>query len=141
VSDGPITVFEVREKQWRAVGSSVLLTAVFVFTATVIANDRGGVARVVGVLGAVLCGAVVVLHLRRMAKSGRPYIIISDDGFTDNGPMGVGFVPWLDVTDLQWRQLRKANWVTGHGSRAGPSRPRSSSCAAGQGSGSNRATW
>jgi hypothetical protein len=111
MTDAPILLFGVREKQRRAIGSCVLLVAMSVFVVTI--DDRGWLVRIVGVLGVVLFGTATALHLRRMSNSERPYVIISDDGFTDNGPLGVGFVSWLEVTDLQWRRQRKANWVTG----------------------------
>ena len=111
MTDAPILLFGVREKQWRAVAACVLLAAISAVVA--LFSDEQWVLRVVAAVFVAVFGTAAGVHLRRMSRSDRPYVIISDEGFTDNGPMGVGFVPWLEVTDLQWRQQRRANWVTG----------------------------
>lgn len=107
--DDQVKLFLVRRKLGGSAAAGLLLAALF----AAIALDFEGILRLIAALVAVGAGAATVGHLRRLFGPPKPFLTISDDGFTDNSPFGVGFVEWSEVTDIWEQRFRKARWVQG----------------------------
>jgi hypothetical protein len=113
VPDEDVRINPTRRQQWRLVGMGAIMSAVSVLL--LLAGIGGGVRGllfvVVGALGSLFFVPSTAYLLGQAARRG-PAVILSTRGFTDHASaIGVGFVPWSEVTSIRTRSVRGRAFV------------------------------
>jgi hypothetical protein len=108
-----VRISPTRRQQWKLVGMGAIMSAVSVLL--LLAGIGTGAQGLLFLVVGALCGLFFVpstAYLLGQAARRGPALVLSTHGFTDHASaIGVGFVPWSEVTSIGKRSVRGRGFV------------------------------